>query len=92
MRGEIRMALAAGRSRVFWMWCARTSSWWARAHDWTAGGAGGSGFVSKMPFGLKLADPLSMAVAAALLLAFALIAGCLPVRKASLVDPMEALR
>jgi len=89
----IRMALGAGRSRVLWM-VMRESS--------ILVGLGlviglpvalaAQRLVSKMLFGLKPADPISLAGAAILLLAFALIAGYLPARKASLVDPMVAVR
>jgi ABC-type antimicrobial peptide transport system permease subunit len=48
--------------------------------------------VSKMLFGLQPTDPLSIMGAATLLLVFAALAGYLPARNASLVDPMVALR
>jgi putative ABC transport system permease protein len=37
-------------------------------------------------------DPLTLGLATAMLLGFALIASWLPARRASRVDPMEALR
>jgi ABC-type antimicrobial peptide transport system permease subunit len=44
-----------------------------------------------MLFGLKGTDPLSLTVAVLLLLIVATAAGYLPARRASKVDPMEAL-
>jgi ABC-type antimicrobial peptide transport system permease subunit len=43
-------------------------------------------------FGVKASDPLVFALAAALLAAVAVLAGCLPALKAASVDPMVALR
>jgi predicted permease len=89
----IRMALGAGRPRVLWM---------VMRESLILVGAGlviglpvalaAERLVSKMLFGLKPADPLSVSGAAILLLTFAVIAGYLPARKASLVDPMVAVR
>jgi ABC-type antimicrobial peptide transport system permease subunit len=45
-----------------------------------------------MLFGLSPTDPLSMGVAAILLMIFAMLAGYLPARRAAKVDPMVALR
>src|ERR1019366_7307079 len=43
-------------------------------------------------FGVKPGDPRATAVAVAILLSAALIAGYLPARKASRIDPMTAVR
>jgi predicted permease len=48
--------------------------------------------ISGLLFGLKASDPLTMAAAAVLLALVAAIAGYLPARRASRVDPMVALR
>jgi predicted permease len=48
--------------------------------------------VKSLLYGLQPADPVSLAAAAALLLTVALIAGWIPALRASLVEPMEALR
>jgi ABC-type antimicrobial peptide transport system permease subunit len=53
--------------------------------------AGGS-LVASMLFGLKPADPLSIVAAIVLLLCVAVLAGLLPARRASRVEPMVALR
>ena len=48
--------------------------------------------VTKLLFGIKPTDPLSMAGAAAVLLSFAVAAAYLPARRAMRVDPIVALR
>lgn len=48
--------------------------------------------IAQMLFGLMPTDPLAMAVAAVLLIVVAAVAGYLPARRASRVDPMVALR
>ena len=48
--------------------------------------------VTKLLFGIRPSDPLSMAGAAAVLVSFAVAAAYLPARKAAAVDPLIALR
>jgi predicted permease len=51
-----------------------------------------SNSLSDLLFGIKPVDPLSFALAAATMLVVALLAGYLPARRASQIDPMVALR
>jgi len=52
----------------------------------------GTRLVRSMLFGLGFADPIVIISAAALLALVAALAGFLPARRASRVDPMVALR
>lgn len=53
---------------------------------------GGTHFVRSMLFGLGVADPMAISFAALTLACVAAVAGFLPARRASRVDPMIALR
>jgi ABC-type antimicrobial peptide transport system permease subunit len=88
----IRMALGAVRSNLLWM-VMREIIWLV-----TIGVAigipaalAGDRLVANMLFGVGT-DPAALLTAVALLLVVALSAGYLPARRASRVDPMDALR
>ncbi len=53
---------------------------------------GASRLISTLLFGLKPTDPLTISVAALLMVAAAVFAGYVPARRATKVDPMVALR
>jgi ABC-type antimicrobial peptide transport system permease subunit len=89
----IRMAIGAQRRHVLWI-VLREAMWLG-----LAGVAIGlalsllSGrLVASMLYELKPSDPLSMAAAIAAMIAVVLIAGFLPARRATRIDPMVALR
>jgi predicted permease len=89
----LRMALGAERSHV--MWLVMRESLWLVALGIATGAPvalASDRLISSMLFGLRATDAVSLLVAVGLLLAVAAIAGYLPARRASLIDPMVALR
>jgi predicted permease len=89
----IRMALGARRGPLLWMVL--------REVFVLAGlglaislpiALGTSKFVTSLLFGMKPNDPIAIMLAAAILILAALIAGSIPARRASHIDPMTALR
>ena len=89
----IRMALGAGRSNMRWMVLREililVSIGVVIGIPATLAG---NRLVSNMLFGLKSTDPFTLVGSTVMLLIVASIAGFLPARRASLVDPMVALR
>ena len=89
----IRMALGAARSDVRWLVLREIAGLVAIGIAIGIPAAlAGDRMVSNMLYGLHGTDPLSLAVSTALLLIVAMLAGYLPARQASRVDPMVALR
>ena len=89
----IRMALGAPKSNVLWLILREAL---LLVVIGLMIGLGVSLFTSKtaasLLYGLKPNDPLTIALASLLLLTVALVAGYIPARRASRVDPMTALR
>jgi predicted permease len=89
----IRMALGAERSHVRWMVMREILLLVALGIAIGVPAAlAGNKLISNMLFGLRPADPVSLLAAVGVLLVVAAIAGYLPARRASLVDPVVALR
>jgi ABC-type antimicrobial peptide transport system permease subunit len=89
----IRMALGAARSNVCWL--VMRDVVLLIAIGIVVGVPAtliGSRLVSTMLYGLKATDPLSLISATAALCLVALLAGYLPARRASRIDPTVALR
>jgi predicted permease len=89
----IRMALGAERAAVLWMVLREVT---VMAVAGIVVGVpvalGLSRFVQSQLFGLSPTDPITLATAAFTLTLVALFAGYIPARRATLVDPMLALR
>jgi predicted permease len=89
----IRMALGAERSHVRWLVMREILLLVAVGIAIGVPAAlAGNRLISNMLFGVRPADPPSLLAAVVTLLAVGAIAGYLPARRASLVDPMVALR
>ena len=89
----VRMALGAERGRVLWMIV--RESLIVTAIGIALGlplAFAASRLLKTMLFGLTPTDPLTIEVAALLLLVIAALAGYLPARRASQIDPLAALR
>jgi predicted permease len=89
----IRMALGAPRRTVVWMVLRSVLLLAVLGLAVSLPAAvGASKLVEAFLFGVKPGDPLAVAAAVAILLSAALVAGYLPARKASRIDPMTAIR
>jgi ABC-type antimicrobial peptide transport system permease subunit len=89
----IRMALGADRRDIRWM-IVRHS---LRVGGWglalgVAASIAGTELLRSLLFNVEPRDSSTLAIAAALILVVALIAGYIPARRASQVDPLTALR
>src|SRR5262249_6374842 len=89
----VRMALGASASRVLRSVLRETLLWVALGVALGLGAAlATTRWVESLLFGLKPNDPLTIGLAAIVLLAVAAFGAYLPARRASKVDPMAALR
>jgi predicted permease len=89
----IRMALGAQRSNILWLVLRDTL--WLIVVGLIVGiplSLGAGRLVASQLYGLKATDPLSLIAAALFLTVVAILAGYLPARRASKVDPLIALR
>ena len=90
----IRMALGAQRARRDAAGARRVDDPGRRSASsiGVAGSLGAGRFVSTLLFGLAPTDVLTIVAATAVMIAVSALAGFLPARRASRVDPMVALR
>jgi ABC-type antimicrobial peptide transport system permease subunit len=89
----IRIALGAQRGPVLWMILREVlvlaSTGLAISIPIVLGT---SKFLQSFLFQMKPNDPMALAVAVTILIGAALLAGCVPARRAARIDPMAALR
>jgi len=89
----VRMALGAPRGNVMWM--VTREAWIVLAVGILVGipvGTGATRLFQSMLFGVSKADPLSIGSAILTLVAICLAAAVVPVRRATRVDPLVAVR
>jgi ABC-type antimicrobial peptide transport system permease subunit len=93
--GEIGICMALGATRATVVWMVLREVLALAAVGLTIGVPTAlvtSKFVEAFMFGVKPNSPGALAVAAAILLAAVLVAGYVPLKKASGIDPMTAVR
>ena len=89
----IRMALGAARTSVMWMVLREVATMAAAGIVLGLPVAiGVSRFVQSQLYGLSPTDPLTLALSTVILSSVAMFAGYVPARRATRVDPMQALR
>ena len=89
----IRMALGAERTKILRMVLRESMTVTGIGIViGVAGALGASRLIASVLYGLKPIDPLTFALATAVLAAVAVLAGYLPARRAAKIDPMVALR
>jgi ABC-type antimicrobial peptide transport system permease subunit len=89
----IRMALGARPNEVVWLFLRESLVLIAAGCViGLAGAAAATRLVTSRLFGVHPTDPATLALATALIAAVALVAGYLPARRASTVDPVNSLR
>jgi len=89
----IRMALGARSRDVLWMMMREALLLvLAGIAIGIPAAIGANHFISSLLFGLTPSDPVTISLATLLLVSVAVLAGYLPARRASRVDPMVALR
>jgi ABC-type antimicrobial peptide transport system permease subunit len=89
----VRMALGAERGQV--LWSVMRESLWLVSVGIAIGvpaAIAGSRLIASMLYGLRASDPVSLLTGVGVLTAVAALAGYLPARRASLVDPIISLR
>jgi predicted permease len=92
---EIGIRMALGSQRWDMLWLVMRESLFLVVVGMAAGipmTVAGGRLISSLLFGVRAADPVSLSAAVALLALVAALAGYLPARRASLVEPMAALR
>jgi predicted permease len=92
---EIGLRMALGAPRVDLIWMVMRETWMVLLIGLVAGiplGIAATNLFQAMLFGVSKSDPLSIALAILALVAICVTAAIVPVRRATRVDPMVALR